>query len=405
MSPAFNRLWSANIFSNLADGFGKTAFPLLAISLTRDPVYISMIGALVMLPWLLLAIPIGTVIDNVNKKNALALANSIRAAIAAILAVAISTDFITIHWLLLIAFAVGICEVIADTASQSLIPTIVNNKDLEKANSRFEMTFTIIQDFVGAPLGGLLYGIAIYIPFIANGTGFAIAALMCFLIPLPFVKTERVHEVSKFDTFKSDLRFGISFLWNHKDLKRLVLTTTAIGFCFSFANATNVLFLVDELGLKEEYFGIYMSAFGLFALTGAFMAPKNAERFGRGQTLAAAISLSCVAMPLTAFVPNIWIFLFIGFAEMYAITHWNILLMATYQRLIPTEIYARVHGARRTLVWGSMPVASFLGGWVAKATNDLRFPWLLAGTVAVIVMFFNTKFIVAVGNSVVNNEA
>ena len=43
---AFKRLWTANIFTNLADGLGKTAFPLLAITLTRDPLLISIIGAL-----------------------------------------------------------------------------------------------------------------------------------------------------------------------------------------------------------------------------------------------------------------------------------------------------------------------------------------------------------------------
>ena len=69
---AFKRLWTANIFTNLADGLGKTAFPLLAITLTRDPLLISIIGALAMLPWLLFAIPIGAIVDNVDKRKALA---------------------------------------------------------------------------------------------------------------------------------------------------------------------------------------------------------------------------------------------------------------------------------------------------------------------------------------------
>ena len=70
-SPEFRKLWAANLFSNLSDGFGKTAFPLLAVHLSKDPVLISLIGALTMLPWLLFAVPIGTILDSVNKKNAL----------------------------------------------------------------------------------------------------------------------------------------------------------------------------------------------------------------------------------------------------------------------------------------------------------------------------------------------
>jgi MFS family permease len=402
-SPAFKRLWGANLFSNLADGFGKTAFPLLAVTLTRDPVLISLIGALVMLPWLLFAVPIGTILDNVNKKNALALSNSLRAAIAAVLTISITTHHITIYLLLFLTFLVGILEVIADTSSQSLIPVIVNNQDLEKANSRFEMTYTVIQDFVGAPIGGLLYGVAIALPFVFNASGLAVAAVLCFLIPLPFVKKERVHEISRFDTFKSDLKLGMTFLWGHHALRRLVLTTTAIGFSFSFASSTMILFLVQDLQLNPKNFGFMTSAMGIFSLAGAYLAPKTAETIGRGKTLSLAMSISTACILLTGIAPNIWFFLIPSILTAFTMVHWNILLMATYQRLIPQEFYARVHGARRTLVWGSMPIASFIGGFVAKI--DLRLPWYIGGTIAFGIALLSSKFIINIGDSVVKNEA
>ena len=59
LGRAFNQLWSATLASHVADGLLKTAVPLLAASLTRDPVTISLLGALAMLPWLLFAIQIG----------------------------------------------------------------------------------------------------------------------------------------------------------------------------------------------------------------------------------------------------------------------------------------------------------------------------------------------------------
>ena len=215
---AFKRLWTANIFTNLADGLGKTAFPLLAITLTRDPLLISIIGALAMLPWLLFAIPIGAIVDNVDKRKALATTNSIRMLIAAILALLITTEQVTIFWLYLVTFVVGICEVFADTTSQSLIPAIVKNKELEKANSRMEMTFTIFQDFIGAPIGGLLYAVAIAAPFIANSLGFLIAALLCLSMPLPFLINKK--EFTENPGFIKDIKFGINYLFTHKQLLR-----------------------------------------------------------------------------------------------------------------------------------------------------------------------------------------
>jgi hypothetical protein len=115
------------------------------------------------------------------------------------------------------------------------------------------------------------------------------------------------------------------------------------------------------------------------------------------------MSISTACILLTGIAPNIWFFLIPSILTAFTMVHWNILLMATYQRLIPQEFYARVHGARRTLVWGSMPIASFIGGFVAKI--DLRLPWYIGGTIAFGIALLSSKFIINIGDSVVKNEA
>ena len=397
---AFKRLWTANIFTNLADGLGKTAFPLLAITLTRDPLLISIIGALAMLPWLLFAIPIGAIVDNVDKRKALATTNSIRMLIAAILALLITTEQVTIFWLYLVTFVVGICEVFADTTSQSLIPAIVKNKELEKANSRMEMTFTIFQDFIGAPIGGLLYAVAIAAPFIANSLGFLIAALLCLSMPLPFLINKK--EFTENPGFIKDIKFGINYLFTHKQLLRIVLITTTIGFCWAFASSTMILYLVEDLNLNPKKYGFLLTFNGLIVLLGALAAPKTAKLIGRGLALALAISISSITILAQGLVTNIWLFLIPNAINAFWLPHWNILLMSTYQRLIPQELYGRIHGTRRTLVWGMMPIASFLGGLLAK--SDLRTPWLIGGTLATVVSIYSWKFIINLGDSAVSND-
>jgi len=397
---AFKRLWTANIFTNLADGLGKTAFPLLAITLTRDPLLISIIGALAMLPWLLFAIPIGAIVDNVDKRKALATTNSIRMLIAAILALLITTEQVTIFWLYLVTFVVGICEVFADTTSQSLIPAIVKNKELEKANSRMEMTFTVFQDFIGAPIGGLLYAVAIAAPFIANSLGFLIAALLCLSMPLPFLINKK--EFTENPGFIKDIKFGINYLFTHKQLLRIVLITTTIGFCWAFASSTMILYLVEDLNLNPKKYGFLLTFNGLIVLLGALAAPKTAKLIGRGLALALAISISSITILAQGLVTNIWLFLIPNAINAFWLPHWNILLMSTYQRLIPQELYGRIHGTRRTLVWGMMPIASFLGGLLAK--SDLRTPWLIGGTLATVVSIYSWKFIINLGDSAVSND-
>lgn len=173
MGPAFNRMWAASLISNLSDGVLMAAAPLLAISLTDNTVLISAIGATVMLPWLLFAIPIGAMVDRIDRRFILASANAIRANIVGGLALAIATNAITIYMLIVAGFIIGTCEVAAD------------------------------------------------------------------------------------------IKFGISYLYHHKILRRLVLTTSFIGVCYSMGTATIVLFMIEELDLPKALFGLVLTIQGI----------------------------------------------------------------------------------------------------------------------------------------------
>lgn len=393
-SPAFKRLWAANIFTNLADGLASSAFPLLAVSLTRDPLLISLIGALTMLPWLFFAMPIGAIIDVVNKKSALSLANSGRALLAAALALLIATDLLTIHILLAIVFLAGVCEVVADTTSQTIMPLVIRNDERVKANSRLEISFTILQNFVGAPIGALLYAVAIVIPFLSNAFGFALAALICLTIP--FHQEPRTKKI-ELSSIVDDVKFGIQYLFAHRELRRIVIATTIIGFSASFARATEILFWLDELGLDPKKLGFLLSGMGVISLMSAALAPKTAALIGQGRTLSISITATAFSTLAVGFMPNIWWFLIPLAITVLAITHWNIVLMAVYQKLIPQEIYGRIHGTRRSLIWGTMPIAAFFGGLVS--TIDLRLPWIIGGIAMTIVTLMSFRFFVDIGDS------
>jgi hypothetical protein len=64
--------------------------------------------------------------------------------------------------------------------------------------------------------------------------------------------------------------------------------------------------------------------------------------------------------------------------------------MATYQTVIPNQLYGRIHGTRRTLVWGMMPVGSVLGGVLAHFS--LRLPMYVGGVIASAIALFSIKF-------------
>lgn len=398
LGPAFNRLFSASVISNLSDGLLAVAAPLLAISLTKDPILISMLSAFVMLPWLLFAIPIGLLVDKADKRLIVTGTNSLRFVIAGLVALAISTDTITIYWLLLATFIIGTCEVAADTAAQSLIPVILEKKNFERANSRINIAETVIQNFIGAPLSGFLYATAIVLPFILNSLGFLIAAIFVLMIPAHLIahSTTDVENKTEKKSFTEEIKFGLSYLWHDKPLRRLVGTTTGLAFFYSLSTSTLILFITQTLGVQAKYFGLLMAGIGSGALLGGLATPKLSKRFGRGAVLSVAILLSSITVFFQGLAPNFWIFGAIGFISSFTITNWNILLMSCYQVLIPAELYGRIHGARRTFVWGLMPIGAFLGGVIAQ--YGLRLPVLVGGVATLVISLSAFSFIYKLGN-------
>ncbi|MFM1967443.1 MAG: hypothetical protein RL590_300, partial [Actinomycetota bacterium] len=128
----FSRIWSASLITNLVDGVLKLSAPLLAVSLTEDPILIGLLSALGLLPWLFFAIPIGALVDRIDKRKALVLGNFGRSALALFVAFSISQEFINIWILLGCVFLFGICEVLVDTTAQSVLPQILDKSNFER---------------------------------------------------------------------------------------------------------------------------------------------------------------------------------------------------------------------------------------------------------------------------------
>ncbi|CAB4956837.1 unannotated protein [freshwater metagenome] len=395
LGAAFNRLWLAFSSSKLGDGLMAAAAPLLAISLTQDTVLIALSGAMYLLPWLFFAIAIGTLVDRIDRRRTLVAVAIFRALVATTLAVLIFTNTLSIYGLLLSTFLIGTADVFNDTALQSVIPTILNKDQLERGNSRFQMSDTVLQQFIGMPLGAAFFVISASLPFGLNALGFAIAAVLLVLIPRRHI-AKKVVDADR-PSFKAQLVEGLRFLWNDKRIMRLVVATALIGFGFNIAGATAVLYLTQTLGVPKVLFGLLMLSGGVGGLLGAWASPKLSQRFGRGVVLAWSITMTSVFELCQGLSPNVYFFIIASVGAGFAIAGWNVLLMSLYHTLIPNEVFGRVHGTRRTLVWGIMPIGALIGGFVAKI--DLRAPYIVGGTFAILVAMYFFRFIRQLGNS------
>ena len=394
----FSRIWSASLITNLVDGVLRLAAPLLAVSLTEDPILIGALTALGLLPWLFFAIPIGAIVDRVDRRKALVLGNSLRAVIALFIAFAVSQDFINI-WLLLIAvFFFGICEVLVDTTAQAVLPQILDKSNYERGNSRLQISEVIVSQFAGAPLSGLLYAVSIALPFFFSTTGFILAGLLILLFPFEReinVRKEGDAGQAKLG-LKGDIKFALNYLYQDKQIFSIVVITTLLGFFYSLSNAIAPLFILKELNVSPALFGVVLAIQGVGALAGSIAAPMVSKYLGRGKALAINVFFASLLVIFIGLSPNAYFFVAVSVLIGFTISVWNILLMSLYQSLIPPELYGRIHGARRTIVWGLMPIGALLGGVIAR--GGLRLPFLIGGSIATLIAFFSYKHIKRIGD-------
>lgn len=390
LGPAFGNLFTSNLASSLGDGIARTAAPLLAVRLTDDPLLVSGIAALAMLPWLLFAVPAGIIIDRIDRRTALALANGGRAVLAGGLVALAATDSLTIWWLYAVIFLYGIGETIYDGAIRAVVPSIVNRSNLPRANSRIEAGELVVQNFLSGPFTSALFAVSVLIPLGANALVYAGAVVLAILLPRAAAGTHLQAAAASGARVAWHRQFadGFRFILASRMLTTLLALSTFIGLCYSAATASFVLYLLDRLALPEALFGVFMLTGAIGGIIGSMIAQRLKERWGAGTAMAVANVVSTVSFLFIGLVPTLWAAGMGFFVSSAAVLVWNVHVMSLRQSVIPSRLLGRVHGSWRTVLWGTMPLGSLIGGALGRI--DLTVPFIVGGglaTVAALVFF------------------
>ena len=397
LGRTFANVFTANLASSLGDGIARTASPLLAARLTDDPVLIAGIGAVAMLPWLFFALPAGILVDRMDRRRALALAAGVRTVLAVALVVLVAMNALTIWWLYLVIFVYGVCETLYDGAIRAVVPSVVPKKSLPRANARIEGAELVVQNFAAAPLTSALFAVAVLIPIGGLVAAFGLAALLAVLLP-SIASGRQFHAASTEPVvpFRRQLADGWHFIMGNRMLRTLWFVSIPVAILFSASGATLVLFVLDTLAIPEAGFGLFLLSGAIGGLLGSVVASRLARRFGLGPVMAAMNLLAGILVLLTGLFPvpvAAIIFFSLGAATT---TIWNVLMMSFRQAIIPGRLLGRVHGTWRTLLWGTMPIGSLIGG--ALALIDLTVPWIVGGAGITVLGLVFYRFLMTLPN-------
>ncbi|MPZ85590.1 MAG: MFS transporter [Actinophytocola sp.] len=364
-------LVSAVSVSNLADGIGKTAFPLLVASMTRDPLVIGALSAVAFLPWLLFSIATGVLLDKVDRRKALVIANIARAVVIGGLALLVAGGVAAVWVVFVAALLVGTAETVADSASNVLIPSVAGRERLDKANGQVQAAEVVGQAFLGPMAGSLTFAVFAAFPFLLNSVGFVVAAVLLagiagahrpVRLPGPRQRTNPA-----------------GWLRASPLILRLMMIAAAMSLSSELAVNQLVLYVLDDLGLTESMFGVFAAASGLGGLVGAAIAPRLLNKVPRRTVLTAGIGVcgaSFVGMGLIGHAA-IGATLFGTFA--LAIVAVNVVIATARHVAVPDGLLGRVLGVWRTVVWGAIPVGALLGGVLTHLLGSPSATFLVSG--------------------------
>jgi MFS family permease len=365
LGRAFWTLVGSTGLSNLADGIFKIALPLVAVTYTRSPALVAGLELVRTLPWLLLSLQVGALVDRIDRRHAMVAANVVRAACVAVPAAAIAADAGALWVLYLAALSTGVAEVFYDTSSQSILPSVVDRSQLDRANGRLYAVETGMQQFAGPPLAGLLVAAGVVVAFAAPAGLWLLAVALLLAVRGRFRPTRTGPRT----TIRHDVGEGLSFLLGRPVLRTMAVMVGVGNLASSACGAVLVLYAVGDesiLGLSEPAFGLLTATTAAGALVGGLVAERIQAALGRGRTL----TITTVAMVVWIAVPAVSTQVGVIAAGYLvggvAIMVWNVTTVSFRQRVTPDAMLGRVNSAYRLLAWGTMPLGAALGGLLGE---------------------------------------
>lgn len=356
-NPNFRLLFGAGTLTNLGDGLVILALPWLATLMTQNPIAIAAVAAAGRLPWLFFAIPAGVIVDNADHRKLIARTDLLRAVIVlAILMLAMNEQARGAVWVLAgLAFILGSAEVLRDNAAQTMLPSIVDPEDLERANGQLWSSEQLTGQFIGPPLAGLLIAAGIGIPFGVDAALLVLAAGLVWMISLK-------PKVKGTTSFRAALVEGITFMRRDPLLLRLAIVLGIANFIATATITVQVLFAQDVLALSAYHYGWVLSAAAVGAIAGSLLAPKLISLFGTQVCLylsiaAWAFGYATIGISQSGVTMGIALFVVMAGAMV-----WNVITVSWRQRRIPSSLLGRVNSIYRFFGWGSMPLGALAGG-------------------------------------------
>ena len=368
----FTALWIGQTVSELGSRVSMFVFPLIAYGMTGSTLAAALAEALHLLGLAGTLLPAGVLADRLHRRRLMRVASGSGVVLYASLGLAGALDALTLPHLLVVALLTGAASGLFSPAEIAAVRAVVPAEDLPTALSQNQAR-QHVAGLVGGPLGGALYGVTRWLPFVVDAVTFAVSWLLLGRIRTDLSAPPRTGPPRR---PRQDIAEGLRFIWSHPFFR--VLTSWA-----ALSNlVVNAVFFVAVLRLIEGGFpawqiGLVETAAGGCGILGAILAPWLIDRFATGHlTVVVAWSFVPLLIPMVFWNSPLVVVVALAFG-LFLNPAGNAGIGAYRIAVTPPELIGRVGSTMQFVSMSAMPLAPVVAG--ASLT-------LLGGPAAILVL-------------------
>ena len=376
--------WTGQTISNLGSSVTIFALPLLVYKLTGSALNLSITTATTFIPYLLFGLLLGSIMDRVDRRQAMILSDLARALIIASLPLVAILGHLPIWWIYIVSFLQSTLKIFFDAGEFAALPSLVSQDDLVTANGRIQASYNAAS-IAGPLLAGLLVA---FIPFtqllFIDAASFLVSAATLALIAVSFNGSEPMGERK---SIFHDAIEGLKYVVGHPVLRNISIMMALFNFFGASYGAELVLFAKERLSATDTQFGLLNSAGSLGIVLLSLLAGPLRKRWSFSKVALGALMLDGAMVVLFAWNRWYWAAVVLeGLSAGLGIL-FNINTSSLRQAIVPNNMLARVMSIAGVLAWSAIPLGAILGGLAITWTHNVALVFGIIGVVYILIPF------------------
>ncbi|GAA2581478.1 MFS transporter [Actinomadura fulvescens] len=365
------KFWSGETISQFGSQVTLLALPLTAVlTLDASPFEMGVLNAASYLPFLVLTLFVGVLIDRRRRRPLMVVSSLGRAAVLGTIPLLHAFDRLDMTYLVAAALVLGALTVLFEVTYQAYLPSLVTTDELVEGNGKLQLSASAAQ--VGGPaLGGALVGLLTApVTLVVDAVSFLLSAGSLLAIRTKERPPERDGTGRR--PVMRDIREGLRFTFGNRWLRPCVLEAGTYNMFWLVMETAFLLYATRELHMTAGQIGLVLGGGAVGALLGSMAASRLSGRLGLGTTVSLSMLAGCAAPLIVPFTfgpePVVFALLVVSFFIGGAgTTLANIHVVSLRQTLTPPAMLGRMNASYRFVAWGTVPVGSLLGGVLGGA--------------------------------------